>query len=163
MARLLIVPVNTSICLTCEVCYNEAYSVEWYRDNTIINSTATEESHRILNYTLFVTSEYKNTQILCVISPHLRNSDTIPSNTIILNAVAEGKFLILWIILVALPYYYFITTSWSGTKSHGWASSWWRITYFSFEVVSSLHLGSIPNWLLCCLHNTHKSQWQYAL
>ena len=94
LARLFIVPENTSVSFTCEVHYSGHYSVQLYGDNTSLNRIFSQEGNRILNFPLTVTSAYKNTQITCIISPHERNRETIASNTVILNAVAEGKLLI---------------------------------------------------------------------
>lgn len=94
MARLFVVPENTSVSFTCEVHYSGHYSVQLYGDNTSLNGTSSQEGNSILNFPLTVTSAYKNTQIACIISPHERNGRTIESNTVILNAVAEGKLLI---------------------------------------------------------------------
>ena len=94
LARLFIVPENTSVSFTCKVHYSGHYSVQLYRDNTSLNRTFFQEGYSTHNFTLSVTSAYKNTQITCIISPHERNRGTIESNTVILNAVAEGKLLI---------------------------------------------------------------------
>lgn len=93
--ELLIVPVNTSVLLTCEVCYSGSYFVHWYRDSATVpfHRSDIEENNSILNYTLFVTSEYKNTEIVCTIAPIGRNSGVNQSNVLILNAISEGKII----------------------------------------------------------------------
>ena len=95
--RLLIVPVDTSVLLTCEVCYNgpSAYSV-WLHTESVdletINLSWNEVNNSTLNYTLSIKSEYKNMHITCQMVSHDRNDNVNgSSDSTILNAISEGK------------------------------------------------------------------------
>ena len=88
----MIVPVNTSILLTCEVQYNGSYSVQWYRNTetkpfhnnpSVVNSST-------LNHTINVSSEYKNTRIQCFVHDASHSNITERSNNITLNAISKG-------------------------------------------------------------------------
>ena len=91
--RLLVVPVDASVSLTCEIHYNgtSAYSARLRIGSEIINLSHYEVNNSILHHTLNVRSEYKNALIDCEMTIH--DSDSIPevSNNITLNAIREGN------------------------------------------------------------------------
>ena len=94
--RLLIVPVDTLVLLTCEIQYNGSYSVQWYRLTESgpirIYHDPSKANNSTLHFNITVGSEYKNTHILCVIHPTDGGpNDTRRSNYATLNAISEGN------------------------------------------------------------------------
>ena len=93
----MIVPVNTSVLLTCEVRFNGSYSVQWYRDSIhlVNDSTFSVVNNSNINLTLSVTDEYKpDTQIYCVMHDSATGSVITESDSITVNAVSEGTILL---------------------------------------------------------------------
>lgn len=95
--RLLIVPVNTPVLLTCEVRYSGTvpYSVHWYSnmpDASPLHQNLNEEGNSVLTFTLVPTSEYNDTRIHCsMVTNERHNPDTGRSEPATLKVFSKGK------------------------------------------------------------------------
>lgn len=86
----MVVPVNTSVLLSCEVHYAGSYFVQWKRDSDEhpFDSNPPVVNSSIITHTLSVTDEYKNAMIHCIVRAV---NHTVESNSIKVNAVSEGN------------------------------------------------------------------------
>lgn len=106
--RLLIVPVNTSVSLTCEVQYNGSYSVQWYRntESQSFYENPSEANNSTLPLNITVESDHEIVYIQCIIHPiNGKLENTIPSNYATLNAISEGNRLNFNVKVLTFMYY----------------------------------------------------------